>query len=189
MGLEVLVIPVIIAVAAWILTTILRGEGSRPVRREPAALGAKSRPEGTTDLDRFLEEVNRRRRAADERRAPPAVEMPPAVEAPPPTPPVPRPRPAPTPPSIGRPAPRPAEVPPPAVVPVLVVGVVDDKSIASPPAVRDVPAIGAAPEPPSLQPATVAGNLRGLMRSRETIRTAVILQEILGPPRGRRRPR
>jgi hypothetical protein len=67
----------IIAVAVWILNALLRSaEDERRKRREPRPPGEDD-PRGRSsrsagDIDRFLEEINRRRRQASERRLPPA---------------------------------------------------------------------------------------------------------------------
>src|SRR5262245_48923245 len=66
----------LIAVAVWLLSTLARGtrDDRRPTprpRETPAGGDAPPRPRRpVSDIDRFLEEVNRRRREAGERAKP-----------------------------------------------------------------------------------------------------------------------
>jgi hypothetical protein len=80
----------IIVLLIWFVTNVLRGaEEERTSRRTPPFPGGE-RPGGgrpsrrpASDIDRFLDEVNRRRRQAMERRPPPRQErLPPPLEVP-----------------------------------------------------------------------------------------------------------
>jgi hypothetical protein len=170
MGWEVLIIP-IIGVAVWIISTLVRGaeeaKGNGPPR--PAA---QRRPERVTDLDRFLREVQRRKRGAG-REEEEAEERPQRAE-----------REEEPPPRTERRRESPRRTPPPPR---------EEKVFVPPPA-------AAVPAPPPVAPPAVVeellpaappvaaglAGLRHLLRSREGLRTAVILQEVLGPPVSRR---
>jgi hypothetical protein len=166
------IIPVIVFVV-WVLNQLLRSrENDEPVRPRP---GAPNRSP-TNDIDRFLQEIDRLRRKGAEERG--ESERPPAR-------PVPRARPVPPPVQRARPAPRPLEVRP----------------VQSAPEVVVVEAAPARPAPPAampelrVQPVDRRGDRRpsatatavALLRSPQTLAAALVLQEILGPPKCKRR--
>src|SRR5215475_2383265 len=76
---EILIIP-IIGVGVWIISTLLRGEEEAKKPDEP---GGQRKPQKVTDLDRFLREVQRRRKAG-EREPEPSQQVEPRREEPPP---------------------------------------------------------------------------------------------------------
>jgi hypothetical protein len=164
MNWEVLILPVVI-VAVWIIGTVLRGradEKERPARSAPRE-EARRRPDRVTDLDRFMREVKRRRQVAereDEDEEPAEAERAPRRAAPP------------------RREMPPPPVPVPILQPVEVVEVVEPVVPVAPPVAAPVPRAAAAP---------VLAGLKGLLTSRDGLRVAVILQEVLGPPLSRRR--
>jgi hypothetical protein len=168
---EVIILPVI-AVAVWIIGTLIRG-----AEKAQGPDGAPPRKaERVTDLDRFLREVHRRRQMGDR-----AEERPEPSER----------RREPEPPPVRRPAPRQEEIP--VVLPVQ--EVVRAEPVAPAPALRviaapplpDVPS-DKSDRPPAQRPElTALGSLRRLLQSREGMRTAMILREVLGPPLSRRR--
>jgi hypothetical protein len=168
---ELLVVPVI-AVAVWIIGTLIRS-----AEQAKGPEGAPRRqPEQVTDLDRFLREVNRRRQARqprDEEEPTARVERrePPRRPAPPPPPP---------------------EVIP-VVLPVAEVVVAQPAPAAPTLRVHEAPALPELPADKSARPlperpeSAALASLRKLLRSRDGLRTAVVLQEVLGPPLSRRR--
>jgi hypothetical protein len=195
-----------------------RPEGTPPPRRPAPAPGST----GVTELDRFLQEVQRRKQGASAKPAePPPVAKPveprprPSV-SPPPTAvrpagdqlPAPRPRPRPPEqPPAPRPRPQPSRPESPKTVilveePVPVVEVVEERHPTWQPRTRDaapagVPRTAEQAYKTSSAPATrtqaaespVAAQLRSLLRTRQSLATAVVLSEIFGPPkcqRGRR---
>jgi hypothetical protein len=184
--------------------------GPRP---QPGERGAP-RPRAPGDLDKFLQEIQRRRRAADERDRPPQAEPQPQAERPPQK-------------TIDRPPlsadpgprPRPPQPPRPAVVPAQPPRRRPTRSVPDqPPAARPVPEqrrprVGAeppldvlpgpaaavpvavvvaevAPPPePTFPPTTRARQqsaalvqLAALLGSPQSLRAAIMLQEVLGPP-------
>ena len=184
---------IIVAVAMWFLSNLFRGgederakgDAKGPPRRTPAGRG---RPAGN-DIDRFLEEINRRRKQAAERES---------TRTQPPPPPAARPRPRtrtarpeaergaaipmvlPVEPArreaVRRPAPPPEPAKPQAVRPVeqspAPVSAVAQENVA--------PVLTVRPQPPALT------QLQSLLRTPQSLRTAFLLKEILGPPRCRR---
>jgi len=195
----VLIIPVVM----WILANVIRGPEDAPpdVRRrrlpevEQEAQPGAPRPQQPSEVERFLEEINRmRQRTAEEARPqeprpqPRPAELPRRAQRPP------RPRPVPVQPQ-SRPrteqrqtsAPqvvrsvRPVSPPPPPV-PVLMAEVVD---------VLPVTPLSPAPTLAATQvvEAPVALALRNLIRNPHTLAAAIVLNEVLGPPRCRRRVR
>jgi hypothetical protein len=158
---EFIIVP-IIAVAVWIIGTLLRGAEQPPARN-----GAPPRRgERVTDLDRFLREVHRRRQSAEGTEAPPV-----------------------------RAERRRESVPRPQAIPVALP--VDEVVVVPEPApalrVVEAPPLPQMPSdksarslPPRPESAGLAA-LRGLLRSRDGMRTAMVLQEVLGPPLSRRR--
>jgi hypothetical protein len=180
MGWEHLIVP-ILAVAVWIIATVLRGSEQAKGGGRPG--GRKS--EKGTDLDRFLREVNRRRQSAERgeerpRRAEREEERPARAER----------RPAQsrakwsTPPIKAEPiaVAVPIEVPP---APVVAIAPTMPTLEAAP--LPTMPADASARSlPPPPESRALAG-LRKLLRTREGLRQAMILQEVLGPPVSHRR--
>jgi hypothetical protein len=217
---ESLLLIVVVVELVWILSSIFRGteddrKGQQRPPLTPRAPGASGpprtqRPPATT-VDRFLEEINRRRREAAERQTPagqirPQVPVPgrPRSLEPRPEPPRRQPRPAPavvTPPLARPPAPGrlPAEVvvtevqypqveeiearrPRPAVKPA-------SSPAASPPEkVVAAEVIEVRPRPDKAatrqtRPAPArAAQLMAMLQNRQTLRNALVLNEILAPP-------
>jgi hypothetical protein len=173
---EILIIP-IIGVGVWIISTLLRGEEEA---KKPGEPGGQRKPQKVTDLDRFLREVQRRRKA-DEREPEPSQQVEPRREEPVPVvlveapvvvaevvPPVP----------IARPIPQ--------AQPLPVVVAQPLPSLAAQP----LPSLAAQPIPETLPRRTETPALIGvreLLRSRDGLRKAMILSEVLGPPVSRRR--
>ncbi len=188
---------VILAAAVLFLSNIFRGDKEAQNSKRTGPANRARPPEG--DVDRFLEEINRRRREANERRA--AKSDLPAQ----PPPPLRRPEPRrPEPPRRSLPSEsRPARVPQ-APVPKVQTPSVLKKA---PPVVLPVSPVVAAPvvvaevKPPPLSPAPAAAKVTSrapspavarllpLLHSRQTLRAAILLQEILGPPLAHRRKR
>jgi hypothetical protein len=188
----------VLFIVFWIVSSLLQGaERERARMNRPRSLPGGDRPAGTprrpvSDIDRFLEEVNRRRRQAAEGRPVPTSTGKPPVAIPGREAPGARSR------VSTRPTGRPA-VPPSAKIPEAIpvtqtsaaAEVLAVASVMHAPAVRDFPAAQAAPAPsggsvaaettPSALPP-----LADLLRAPDNLRTAVILHEIFGPPRCRR---
>jgi hypothetical protein len=184
----VILVVFLIPLAVWIFSTLVRGNEEERAqngrRRGPRAGGmAPGRPRpATSDIDRFLEEISRRRREGGPRPTPPAPQPAPAPTVQ--LPPTPRPqrRPGPTP----RPK-APAKPTPPRVVQEIpqVVEVVVSEPVPTPPR----PASPAPVAPPAgvRRPVNpMAAQLLNLLRSPQGIRTAILLHEIFGPPVCRR---
>jgi hypothetical protein len=185
----------LIAVAAivfWIVQSLRGGEEDRARNRprpsgEPAPAGRASR-RPSTDIDRFLDEVNRRRRQTAERRPVVVVRETPAVAPPPARPrPVtrgPGPRPSPqstvTRPVTGRPS-----APLPVTVPGAVAEAVFGTPALAPPAEAGTelrPAQPLTAPPPPVQPASGVSRIEAMLSTPEDLQVAFILREIFGPP-------
>jgi hypothetical protein len=187
---------VILAAAVLFLSNIFRGEKENRETKRPRP-GDQPRSQ-EANVDRFLEEINRRRREANDRRT---ARVPPAAPAPPPRrqessqlqsarrtdgvaaetvrlPSVPEFKPyASSRTKIGKPAPSISSPPAPAVAVPLVVTEVEPESS------------GPAPEAAKitfLAPAAAPARLMPLLRSPQGLRSAILLQEILAPPLARR---
>ena len=196
-GLEYL-IPVLI-VLVYIVGHFLRSsqkeeDGRRtPVRRTRPGEENTSR-RGSTDIDRFLDEVNRRRRQSLERRSGPIEEQPPlrvppqvvrqrrtaAPQRPQVSVPVSRGRSVPP-----RPASLPRSVDPAPVIEVLPVVEIPPSPL---PQVEPAWQPTQAPTPGAVQdsPTSTVSTLTNLLSKQDNLRAAIILQEILGPPLSRR---
>jgi hypothetical protein len=179
---EILIVP-IIGVAVWIISTLIRGaeQGKGPEG------GPRRRPEQATDLDRFLREVNRRRQARQREEEPQEQAL--SVERQEPQPRAKW--------STSPPQETALPTPVPEVIPV-VLPVLEEKIVAtSAPALRvheapplpELPAEKSARLQPERSESAPALSLRKLLRSRDGIRNAMILHEVLGPPLSRRRAR
>lgn len=127
MGCEVWIVPVV-AVAVWIITTLLKGAEEKPEPRRRPREDSEERAQPPVELDKFLAEVRRRKQGGSSRQRP--REEPPVVlqvepvhqrveDRPTPgqlsSPPAPRPRPAP--PAPRQPEPLPSPRRPPAEAP------------------------------------------------------------------------
>ncbi len=183
----------IVGAAIWIIGHLLRQSAdndtkNRPTPRpQPSDRPNRPRPQsGTSDLDRFLQEVQRRKQAAEGRgKPPPAPKRQPQQRRPAPRN-VPDVLPTRTPGALRRAEPAvlevvPAEVPArapvatPAPVEVPVVAMVGPGDVQ--PATRRIF------PPPRKTPASPAlAQLQKLMATRDSLRAAVLLQEVLGPP-------
>jgi hypothetical protein len=181
MGWEVLVIP-IIGVAVWIISTLLRNaEDAKQVKPD----GGK-RPEKVTDLDRFLREVKRRQESEREEKRPRRVrreeDEEDRVE-----------RRQSQPRAIRRMPSEEEDIP--TVLPVEAVPLAEPVSLV--PVMRTVEAPPLPVMPADTSPASLPARpesralvgLRELLCSREGIRKALILREVLGPPLARRSAR
>ena len=162
----------------WLISNLARG--NEPPRRPgaPPAAGEPTRQRpSTTEIDRFLEEINRRRQQQQQRK-PAQVEYTepaprPRVEERPV--PVPRPRPAPAP-KPQRPT-RTTYQPPVQAIPTVLPVVTAVEPLTPPKPVRVIPP---APVSPQLKLA------RDLIASGQGLRTAIILNEVFGPPKSKR---
>ena len=176
--LLVLVIPLVV----WVLSNLFRPqeEEQRDARRRTGRGQGQGRQRPTSDVERFLEEINRRRREAA-RQPEPVIPVVVAVE---PEPPRRRPdQPVPSRPprrKLGRRTPE-----------VLQVVVAEETSRAP----GDLPAVAmvdvgltpAPPPPTSARPMPTAfRQVRTLLGSPQSLRAAFMLQEILGPPKCRK---
>jgi hypothetical protein len=160
------VIVVIVIAALFILGHVLRRGEEAPPRNPRQRLQPGEPPRRTaSDVDRFLQEMNRLRQRPSEPEYRPEPPPPPrpVLLVPPPE----RPR---------RPEPireRPRVQPPPIILDV-------------PPASAPVPPLRVVPLAPA-KVSPVAAQLRELLRSPQSLRAAILLQEVLGPPRCRRK--
>jgi hypothetical protein len=180
MGWEVLVIP-IIGVAVWIISTVIRSAEEAKRGGPPAA---KKRPEKVTDLDRFLREVKRRREPSEgEEPRPRRVEREAEDER------IERRRPRPSPPSA---VVEEAIEAIPVVIPVEAVPVAQPFSAAPVMRTIEAPPLPTMPSEKSAAPLqqqreqVAAAGLKELLQSRDGLRKAMILREVLGPPLARR---
>jgi hypothetical protein len=153
---------------------------------------------GTSDIDRFLEEVNRRRRQALERRPGPIepearpLRVPPPVRSRVPAK-APRERPLVQAPSARPVSRRPLRAPLPSAEPALVVEVLP---VVETPQPKWVPTPQTQQTTPAQAPATVSREapspmfqqLSALLSSEDNLRAALVLQEVLGHPLCLRRP-
>lgn len=191
---EIWLVP-LIAMAVWILGALMRGgkQEKRPAAPEPGrgngGEGGRA-PQPNTDLERFLEEVQRRRQAAEpaEPREQQAAEGRARSE-----------------PSGGRPYSSPSRRPRPARPPRPRPQVEDALPLEVDPVVRSEPlmvlpvaappigvslAVEAAtsrPPRPAQERAQLRGPLTAMLKSSESLRTAIALREIFDPPLCKRR--
>jgi outer membrane biosynthesis protein TonB len=199
MGAIAVIIVFVVIVVLTVLGSLLKG-ADEP--KAPQRMPGDDRPRTITEVDKFLEEINRlKRKAASEQAAPPPV-RPSTLQAPPPKPrpmePFPPPRPRPAVAEVPRPRPRP--VPPPRPAPTrapapvrapepVVLDVVE--------VVQSVKPVDVLPPPPppsptpgrsqTVTPSPTLAQFRDLVRTRTGLQTAIVLQEVFGPPRCRRR--
>lgn len=198
-----LVIPLIF-VAVWILSQLAKNRDQTPRRTKPPPLPKDEdedegpRPRRSAgEVDRFLEEVRRRRARAEGRTSPPPV----VAEPPRPKPAARRPAPEPArsfPPPIQAPPPVPSPPPTPRMPPAVQPAPVTFRMPSIEPATEVVVAVPLDPRPADrlapFIPAVVAGPARSsaliravsLLRDRQTMMAAIVLREILGPPVSKR---
>jgi len=180
-----LIIPAV-AVAIWAIRTAME-KGAEPNRNLPPQGRPAGRPRSASaEIDRFLEEVNRRRQE-QQRQARRPVEPPPArpvtveIEPTPPSRarPVYRPRPA-VPPPVRRPIPEPVVL---AVAEPVIPEVIAAPTVANftSPTMAPQPPRVSRPVPPYMQ------ELSAMLRSPKSVRTAFVLTEVFGKPLSRRR--
>lgn len=198
----------IIVIAVWILSNLLRNkdEDNRAKSARPGQPSPGRQRGGVAEIDRFLEEIQRRRRQSLEERREEAI-----PEAAPVVPP----RSQPEPPRVRRPA-RP--VPPtqvvsrkplreettdnlPEVIPVAEAAAPPPPAAQVWPSPGHLPVANAFPVPsaPPAPPTNVGGKQRrlspavaqvlDLLRKPQAMQTAIILREVLDVPRCRRRQR
>jgi hypothetical protein len=176
------VVPVI-ALVLWILNNLIRNadeKQARNVRRPAEPEGERPAERTTSDVDQFLEEINRmRRRSTPQRREEPKqppvrseepapVFVPTVVE---------RPRPQ------QRPRPRPAEKPRTMVAKPVAVQVGAEIRDVIPVAPPNAPTALA----PTRRPSPAVAQLWSMLRTPGSVQAAIMLQEVLGPPRCRKR--
>jgi hypothetical protein len=175
---------VTVVLGVWFLITLLRKtEEERRSRERSASRSERPAPPPKkrlppADIDRFLEEVNRRRRQAPEGQTRPAPKPRPTVSGPATT------GRASRPPAPARPVPPTAA----ARLAEAVVAVAVPTSTASW-ADNQTPGPVTAPGPTQVTPRRQSESLHllvDLLRSPRSLRTAVLMKEILGPPRCRR---
>jgi hypothetical protein len=157
------IVPVVVLIV-WVVSTIMKSREEEPVR--PRKPGTEPGRKPTGDIDKFLQEIDRlRRKSAEEqgRVVRPAAPAPPRV----------------------RPVTQAARPKPAARI---------EAAVSLPPVVERVPGIAPAQAlPPSVRPAAQPRLPAGptaafhLLRSPRTLASAVVLQEVLGPPKCRRR--
>lgn len=173
-----LLIP-LIAVAVWILSNMAKNK-DMPRRLQPPPLPPPdendARPRrSANEVDRFLEEVRRRRAEAEGRPAPPRE---PVKPTPPSRQSVPERRRA-TPP-VAPPPPRRAPAPPPMPAPAEILEAV--VVMPSPPIETRVTKAPLASAPVAVPVSNALASTVDLLRKKQTLAAAVILREILGPP-------
>lgn len=194
MDIKVLIGFLVFSAVVYILRAVFGSEEQNPQRPGPRPQRPINRPRQTAgDMERFLEEINRRRREAASGRPTPPAEKPPQPAPPRPRPVEPVRRTVPT---ARR---RPGETAPrqqPAVVEVVAVEEVPATGLrqAAVPAALGPgaaqPAAAAAPQAQPTMGAQTAGrgitpllrDVTPLLRAPQSLRNAILLQEIFGPP-------
>ncbi len=184
----------LIPVAVSILSLLFRPTKEEPRRPNVPGRGPGPRParRSVSDIDQFLEEINRRRREAAERRRAPepvAVPIPPVEQRPVPPPP------RPVPPPVARPARRPERerALPPRVrprVPEPERVIVAEEVVVAVPVEKPAEAAGARITFPIKRPRPTSRALEQifpLLRDPQGLRSAIVLREILDGPVCRRR--
>jgi hypothetical protein len=168
------VVPVVVLLV-WVVSTILKSrEQNEPVRAKPGAGGEGRKPTG--DIDKFLQEIDRlRRKSADEQ----GQTVRPVPQVRPVPPPIPRVRAVPRVRPVSRPAEMLAAESVPAVTPVstpVASEFVAPIQFTKPLGVAQVSMMELRQSP------GVTAALH-LLRSPRTLAAAVVLQEVLGPPK------
>jgi hypothetical protein len=178
---QIWLIPVI-AIGVWLLAALIRNanQKGKAMPPEPQPQGRPRRRPTSNEIDRFLEEVRRRQQA--QRR--PADEDVPEVQ-----PVVIEPTPRPPPPPVRRTPPASVTRAKPSPVTVRTVAAVDNIPVALAVDARPSTTIAPipAPEPPQARLPGHLVELQRLLHSPQGIRAAFLLNEILGPPKCRRR--
>lgn len=187
-----LLVPVVV-LAVWVLSHLFRSAEELKERRvEP---GQPAPPEAPrSEVEKFLDEINRmRRQPAAPRPAPPPTAMkdiPEVIPVEPPRPaPPPQIRPLPRPPAVRAANPTTLQPPrPPQAKQVKTRRVEPPRPVVAPPALT-LATPDAAPAVVSFQhaPSPAVTQMLGMLRNPASVRAAVLLQEVLGPPRCRRR--
>lgn len=182
---EVWLVP-LIAMAVWILGSLLRGGAEERKRGSPRAdagdrLQRRPQQRSQSDLERFLEDVHRRRQGTEE----PSTEGPPPVAVEPArTKPV-APRRVPAPPVVRKPKPKPPAVR--ATVAEVVAAMEAALPVALPVNEAVGPASSSKPAPRASPKQAASPALMAMLRTPAALRNAIILQEIFDPPLCRRR--
>jgi hypothetical protein len=201
---QIVLLLVVISVLVYIVSSFLRNSVRNDNdQMEAAARRARQKERaarlGSSDIDRFLEEVNRRRRQALERRPGPIepeakpLRVPPSVRQRAPVKPQ-RERPAVQVPTT-RPVPRrPLSPPPPSAEPAVVIDVLPVIEIPQPkwlptPEARETTLPQPAATVTREMPSPMFLQLSTLLSSEDNLRAALVLQEILGRPLCLRRAR
>jgi hypothetical protein len=172
------IIPVIIAVV-WILNALLRNRENDEPARAPRGKAAE-RPgnrNAASEIDRFLQEIERMKKQSPDETAAPSVQRAPAPKVRPVSPP-PRVRPVTVRPAKGRPIEA-------ASVPVVVV----ESAPAAAPLATPLPSGRLAMTVPIPRPRAGNRALAGalaMLRSPNSAAHAIVLTEILGPPKSKR---
>jgi hypothetical protein len=198
MGAIAIIIVFVVIVVLTVLGTLLKG-ADEP--KAPPRMPGDDRPRTITEVDKFLEEINRlKRKAANEQAAPPPV-RPVNLEAPPPPrprpmEPFPPPRPRPAVAEVPRPRPRPVQ-PRPTPTRAAPVRASEPVILDVVEVVQSVKPVDVLPPPPppsptpgrsqTVTPSPTLAQFRELVRTRTGLQTAIVLQEVFGPPRCRRR--
>ena len=167
----------VIAVVVWVITAVARGTKAKEkvvdVNQGPQGRPPRRRP-SSSDIDRFLEEVKRRQLEQRRRQAEPLEVEAVIIE------PSPRPRPPP----VRRPPPRSAVMQPVVVAEAVPLALPADTGLALAASKQQI----AVPETVSGTPVPLhVLELLRLLQSPQGRRTALIINEVFGPPRSRRR--
>jgi hypothetical protein len=180
-----------IGFCVWLFSALFKGaENAKKAMGQPGG-PARPRP-SATEIDRFLEEINRRRQQQQRR---PVEAPPPRVEERP----APRTRAPAQRPRLTAQAPRPARREPERQRPVTAVLVEEPPAftrVAPPPAPPEemiqqqleTVALATTRPLPRRRTSAVQKAVAGLLRSKNGIRAAILVNEILGPPRCKRGP-
>jgi hypothetical protein len=179
------ILVLLIPVGVWVLSSLFKGADADEANRPRRGPGQGGRPRAASDIDRFLEEINRRRKESAERQFTPPQEVPVAEEVrrgPPPRAQTPRRRPGSSRPNRARPV---RSVPD--LVEVVAAPQVDFPTPAPSPvlSVEEVRPPVAMPSERFPATATLSRSvlpLKALLGTRENLRMVLVLREILGPP-------
>ncbi|HEY1381856.1 MAG TPA: hypothetical protein VGF55_33965 [Gemmataceae bacterium] len=173
------IVPVVVLIV-WLVSTILKSrEQDEPVRPRRPGGGDGRKP--SSDIDKFLQEIDRlRRKSADENPARPAPARPrPVVAAPPPVPRVRAARPVRLQPAV-------EAVVVEAVPAVTAAPIAPRSEFVAPPPAPAKPRVAQVSTVEQRSSPAVTAALH-LLRSPRTLAAAVVLEEVLGPPKSKRR--
>jgi hypothetical protein len=174
------IVPVVVLIV-WLVSTILKSrENAEPVRPRQAGGGDGRKP--TSDIDRFLQEIDRLKRKSAEERGETVRAAP--KPKPKPVQPVPRVRPVVRPIRV-EPVPQLVAVEPAPIVTAAAVSA-PVSAYGSPPPTPAPPARAAQVSAVELRSAPGVAEALKLLRSPRSLAAAVVLQEVLGPPKSRR---